>query len=322
MRIGNDLIETADTSTVNDDEGEPLEALSVDDFADEEEEQDDDETGEEDWDDEDVDDDDSDAFYTAPRLGVRLGGSGVRLGGPAPVTDLSVVADIVESVIGATPAPPAPARTPYVDDAAGVEVKESYREGSFATDGKPLDSEVMVQDEDHVPFKVRVGGQVEAPASPPRSDRALPMLALMTSTAGMMAGAAITAVGLMALASIISALDAPEPQPEPIGLEEPAPPEPEPEPEQPPAAGEDDAEDEEGAEGEGDTGVEPEADEQEPTTPRPRRRRRAPEPEPEPEPEPVAPPPKPAPKPVAPEPEPEPEEEKKKRGLFRRKDKD
>ncbi len=313
MRIGGKgLVEGEGTDE------EPLEALAIDDFDDEDESDDDDGY-------EDDEDDDSDNFYTAPRLGLHIGGAQTPRTQPSEDED---VADIVEAVAAdalvdgeeppvpdATPAPPARhqgmATAATLPDVSDLEVKEVHREGSFTTEGRPLDSEVMSEEGAAFAITIERPTTGRDGAAARRNDHALPYLALITSTAGMLAGAAVTAVGLFAIASILGAMSSDaalppdEPPPHVAAPDATAPRA----VEAPVGAGEDAADE--------DTGDAQEEEAED--APAPRRRRRAPVPEPEPEPvsepEPV---PVPVPEPeVAPEPEPEPEKER--RGLFRKK---
>ncbi len=335
VQVGAELIQ--EVPPPGDGEGsddEPLEALAVDDFGD-------DEWFDEDEDDEEEDDDeDSDNFYTAPRFGLRIGASSGNKAVPArlasdDVGGLDDLADLVDAVADdaivesepepvaapdSTPAMASRGAQPYVE-VAELEVKEVHRETSFASEGRPLDSEVMVGDD--APFAITIERET-MPRSPPPSrgnDQALPYLALVTSTAGMLAGAALTAIGLVALGSILAAVG------DDTVAADPLPPEPEvPAVVEPEASPQEDATTAGTDAATGDTGAEEEEPELDPgdaePTPQPRRRRRKPEPEPE-----LAPEPAPVPVPVVkpqpvPEPEPEAEEEDDdKKGLFRRKKK-
>lgn len=246
---------------------------------------------EDDFDDDDDDDelDDEDGWFDdAPRVGIRLGGSRA--------------ADVGD-----------------VGEVGGVDVVETHRPDAFASDGKPLDSEVMAATTEEVPFEAFVEHtQHDEPELLDAPDRALPLLAAATSTAGLIAGGGLVLVGLIAVVAIGSALDGGEGDDvADVGTVEvegpvpvmPAPP-PEPEPEPEPLGGTDEAT--------GDTGQVEEEPEEATPTPRPRRRRPAPAPEPEPEPVPV-PTPAPPPPPPPPPPEPEPEDDKKKWNPFKKK---
>ena len=116
--MGGDVVEELPEGEGGDDE--PLEALAVDDFEDGEWFDDDDDDDE--WD-EDDDDPDSESSYTAPRLGLRLGGGGGHavLGAQrsGQVDDLSDLADIVDAVADdaiIAEEVPSPDLTPGIDD--------------------------------------------------------------------------------------------------------------------------------------------------------------------------------------------------------------
>ena len=249
-----------------------LEALAVDDY----DEDDDSEEYEDDDSEEYEDADDDDSLEAAPpRMGIRLGAS-------ADLADLQEVS---------THKP--------------LDVIETHKSDNFVTDGKPLDSEVMACTTEEVPFQVAIESEATPPPpARPRRDRILPLLAALTSTAGMVAGGALVLVGFVALVSISATLSGDEDTELAAGADE-----------EGDGAALDDGdgdgpeldEPDEPADGgaaaagsTGDTGDAADGeDEEEQVKPAPRRRRR-PKPEPEPEPEP---------------------EPKKKRGLFGRKNK-
>ncbi len=277
---------------------EVLEALAVDDFEDDDE-----------WEDDDEDEDDDRVQFAAPRVGIRLGAK-APAAKPALPAKMDDDEDDDDDTID-------PLKEWAIPD--GLDVVETYRGGAFDTEGKALDSEVMQHHESESPFQLVVESEPESPyrdslASAPRRDRTLPVLALLTSTAGLLAGAVLGAIGLVALVSIVSALRA-APAPPPPEAPNVAPPAEVPAaPVEPPTGeGEVDAPPSEPAdEASGDS--EPDNAAPKPTS----RKKRAPEPE---APVPVAPVPAPEPVAPAPAPEPEPEPEDEKKGPFRKKKK-
>ena len=177
-----------------DDDEEELEALAVDD----------------EWFDDDDDEEESEEDDAPPRVGIRLGAARAE-----PELD-----DEEDATMD-----------PEVDVAGIVDVVETHNEDNFTSDGKPLDSEVFVQETSEVPFHATLQTPTqERPQpddEPSEGDRVLPILAALTTTAGLAAGGVLVLVGLLALVSISSALDGPEapPPPPPTDLEaEPAPP--------------------------------------------------------------------------------------------------